>query len=511
MYKTRRRAAGAKPQRMTPWHVSLIAFTFASSLLLGSCSETEVRPSRTTPAATRTEQPREQIVPKTPTKHLTQVSSTATEAIGVTEPPLATAPRIWAHSWSPDGEMLAFWTWTPEELEFDYTFPPGSLHFLDVRNSVSCDSPVEVAYPYFSSTFAWSREGMAWGLAPDGRVFGFFPCQVEGELIQVNIPERILSVFSLPAERMVVMDEEGVELNASAVGEHAILLRGESTVFLYDAENQQSRPLDGRLIGGTYSPDAMAFATTVGVEGDPDALETQIRDLGTGLVRAQVVWNQRPAKGISEPAGWLNAKQLLIASDVIGGPLILTVEGLVIEVAPDLFLRNCDFVCPAIATPSDSTTGFHIAMADSGVSGPQTWLLYHSEDAKVDSLPALDLLSFSPDGQLLSGISPGEREQEYQLWLRKTDPVEAAPSLIPLNLIYVPLAWSPNSSTLAYALTNRVGSLNVQSMGTLEWSLGSYLPISMLWSTDSRRLAVQASSQQTVSSAQEALFVLDLP
>lgn len=512
MCKTRGQIAAAKARRMTRWYAPLITRAFVYCLLLVSCSGTQARPTLTTRAPTRTPQSGEQLIPKTPTTQPTQASSTATESTEFAKPPLAIAARILPYSWSPKAEQLAYWSFTPEEVAIDYTFPPGSLHFLDAKNSATCESSVEIAYPYFTNTLAWSRDGMAWGLASDGQVIGFFPCQAHDKLIPVDVAERILSVSQPPGKLVVVMGGKGFETVRISQMESSILLTGETTDFLYHVESQQSQSLDGRVIAAAISPDEMFFGTTEGVEGAPDAQETRIRDLATGEVRAQVVWDQQPALGLFGPPVWLNADQLLITSNVIGGSLLLISDGRVIEVSQDFFLRNCEnMVCETFAAPSDTTPGFHIVVADSDLSAPKTWLMYHSETARVETLPTLDLLSFSPDGLWLSGVVHKEGGQAYELWVRKTDPVGAAASVFPLSLIYVPLGWSPDSSTLAYALTNGVGALNVGSMHTVDWPIGSYVPVSMRWSPDSRSLAAQASNQQFGVAHREALFVLDIP
>lgn len=494
---------------MTASSMQLITSAFMSSLFLASCLDTAAKPTPMTPDPTSASQPGENLVSKTPNTQLPQASPTATKVVTL---PLTTGARIWPYSWSLEGELLAYWSWTPEDVAIDYTFPPGSLQFLDLKNNASCESPVEVAYPYFASTLVWTRDGMAWGLAPDGQVFGFFPCQVEGDLALVDIPERILSLSSPPGVRMVVMGDGGVEVVTIASLESAVLLSGETTDFLFDLGNQESQSLEGRVITGAYSPDGMNLGTNEGGRGGPNSQVTRIRSLATGEVRAQVAWDQQPAEGFFGPPVWLDPDQLLVASNVIGGPLLLTTNGQVIEVAPQFFHIDCGkTVCETFAAPSGPTHGFHIVMADPGVSGINTWFMYHSEDARVELLPVLDLLSFSPDGQWLSGILPREGGQAHELWVRDTDSGEAAPNLFPVNLIYVPLYWSPDSTTLAYALTNGVGAFNVRSMDTLDWSIGSYSPISMRWSPDSHRLAVQAYGQHSGASTREALFVLDLP
>ncbi|HKZ83513.1 MAG TPA: hypothetical protein VJ793_07630 [Anaerolineae bacterium] len=48
---------------------------------------------------------------------------------GVQIEPVVTAGMIRFHSWSSDGETLAYWEFTPEEATVSYTYPPGTLKF----------------------------------------------------------------------------------------------------------------------------------------------------------------------------------------------------------------------------------------------------------------------------------------------------------------------------------------------------------------------------------------------
>jgi hypothetical protein len=56
-----------------------------------------------------------------------------------------TAARILPHSWSPDSETLAYWTFTEEEVALDFTLPPGTLHFYNVTTGESCQSAIDVS------------------------------------------------------------------------------------------------------------------------------------------------------------------------------------------------------------------------------------------------------------------------------------------------------------------------------------------------------------------------------
>ena len=74
--------------------------------------------------------------------NLAPVATPTPVAPGVQVEPLATAGRIRFHSWSPDGETLSYWEFTFEEAAVDYTYPLGTLKFINCRYSHNANEPI---------------------------------------------------------------------------------------------------------------------------------------------------------------------------------------------------------------------------------------------------------------------------------------------------------------------------------------------------------------------------------
>lgn len=483
-----------------------IALGLAASLVLGGClsapptvGEGDVQPTSTSRSAAS-------YLSTSPVALPTWASPAA---VGEAELPLATAARVLWGSWSPNGDWLPYWTWTPEEMEIDYTYPPGSLHLINIGTGATCEAPFEIAYPYFTSTLVWTRDGMAWGLTSDGKVFGFLPCQAYGDTTAVEVPEKIVGIYLPPGPRVAVAVDGNVDVLSVSSPESTLLLGGETTDFLFDIDIHQSRSLQGRAMAGSYSPDGRWIASDEAGSKGPESLMTRIRNLATGEVVAQVGWRQQPAEGQCDPPEWLDDAQVLIICNVLGGPLLLGVNGQVTEVDADFFHRDCGVsVCQTLAAPSDPVHDWHVVMADPAGSSPGAWLIYHPEEATTESLPELDLLALSTDGQGLSGIRD---LPAVSLWVRRVDPIGASPMLVPADLIPLPLSWSPDSSALAYGLVRGVGSLLLADSEGVNWSLGDYSPVSILWSPDNHHLAVQASGERAIGAMREALFIVNVP
>ncbi len=290
-----------------------------------------------------------------------------------------------------------------------------------------------------------------------------------------------------------------------------LLISGQATDFLFDIERKKAVDLGGRVLGGAYSPDGAYFAFTQGADESGHLMLTQILDLAAGNVVARVTWEEKPAKGIGPAPIWLNGREVLIDSNVVGGSLVVSVQGDVINVPSALFGRGCsDRVCETIAAQLNVSNTFHILVDAEPDPGRTTWLLYHSEHREVEPLPLIELPVFSSDGRWLAGVLPAKAEGGYELWLRATDPLGATAQIFGPGLAYVPLSWSHDASKLAFALDNGVGALLVMpTTEVLSWSTGDYSPISVRWSSDNRHLAMQASGR--VAEPAEALFVVTTP
>lgn len=423
--------------------------------------------------------------------------------------PVLMGPRILPYSWSPDGYMLAFWTWTPEEVTVDYTYPSGTLHFYDsIRNRI-CEAPVRVAYPYFTSTFVWDADGVAWVLNAEGEIAAVTPCAVSPTHVPTAQPEKIISIAATPSGRLLVEDISGQVVRSAHVGGPGkLLLTGQFTDFLYDVHEDKVMPLEGRVVYGVYSPNATRLAFSTGQEDAPDQIQTQIVNLETAEVENTFSWSFQPAKGMLSEPTWLSEEALLTTATAVGGPRLAHVSGEVIDVAEMYFDDACqNELCEVRAARFGASGAYHILLEPAAQG---KWFLYHSENGSVENVPPVAEPTFSPDGRWLSGKVSGGAA--HGLWLR---PVEggAPPTEIPLpSLINVPLAWSPDSAYIAYALEAGIGLTRIGTKGVANvWSTGRYSPIAIVWSTDTSRLAVQATAPDASGNPVEALFIIVIP
>lgn len=418
--------------------------------------------------------------------------------------PVTTAARLLPHSWSPTGEILAFWTWTAQEVQTDYLYPPGRLFFYDAVTGRVCPSPVQVGYPYFASTLTWMPDGTALVLSAENQLVELTPCRDRSPQAVRGLPEPIWSVQRAPHHRLLLRTAAGaltgVEVPAP---ETTQILSGQSGDYLYNRETHTLRRLDGRLVAGSFSPDGAYLATS----SDTD---TQIIDLTTGRIAAEATWQSQPGEGAPGPDLWLSNREVLIAAPVIGGPLILMPGKGVVRVAPEYLGLDCSGrVCRALGARSADT--YHLLVQAPGREGRDVWYLYHAESGQAENLGPLTDPRFSPDGQWLVALQDFNGREASAAWVRSIDPPGREP------LVFAPvrphgfLAWSPDSRRLALHLDDGVAVLELahEWRGAGRWRTAGYEPVAALWSPDARHLAIQASSPQ--AGGDNALLVVEGP
>ncbi|GBD10046.1 hypothetical protein HRbin22_02309 [Candidatus Thermoflexus japonica] len=419
--------------------------------------------------------------------------------------PVITAARLLPHRWSPTNGVLAFWTWTAQEVQVDYLYPPGRLFFYDAATGRVCPSPVQVGYPYFVSTLVWMPDGKAFLLSEENRLVELTPCRDLSPEAVRDLPEPILSIEGAPHHRLLLRTAAG-ELTVLEVPapETTLILTGQSRDYLYNRETHTLRWLDGRLVAGSFSPDGAYLA----ISGDT---RTAIINLRTGKVEAEAPWHPQPAEGAPGPAIWLSDREVLVAAPAIGGPVIVTPGKDPVRVAPEYLGLDCSGrACRALGARSASAHTYHLLVQAPGAPGEarDTWFLYHPELGRTENLGPLTDPHFSPNGEELAALQDLNGQEASAAWLRPADPPGTEP------LIFAPvrphgfLTWSPDSRMLALHLEDGVAILQVAGEWRWvgRWVTTGHEPVAALWSPDARHLAVQASSPQA-----NALFVVEVP
>lgn len=397
--------------------------------------------------------------------------SLTTEGSGVLARPITTAARLFPHTWSPDGRVLAFWTFTAEETAVDYTLPPGALHFLKSPTNQACPSPYPVGYDY-------SGEGKVLAWLTDGRVV-------------LRTDDRMVVGTPCEADFIPIPSEHGLPIAPS--------------------------------VDPSLSPGERYQARTVIVDTTERLVETSIVETSTGAVKQTVRWSYPEAEGGPGLGGkWLTEDQFLIRQTLDRGPLLVSVREGVVPVAPTLFKR------PAAVPCSKEPCGTYLAATGAAVVGTSTYhlvlygvgaeadfpnlLLYHSDSGEVEGLDARHQAGFSPDGRWLILYTAEAKASRalYALSLRAVDPPGSA--VHPLTIVDqnpLPLAWSPQGDKVAVRSSEGI-TLFVLPDGDQVgvWKTGDYAPVSALWSPDGKSLAVRGALP---NGRDEALFILHVP
>ena len=409
-------------------------------------------PETTAPAPTATTKP------PTPTPTLVE-----TAIPGTTLDPVVTAARIFPLSWSPDNEMLAYWTFTDEEVALDFTLPPGTLNFFNISTGESCQSSLDVGYGYLSPTLAWLPDGRVQVLVEQGAMEGT-PCQDD---------------------------------------------------FNVTAGSQNNAITDPSLSpGGDYRVNT--------VEIELSRFRTTLTNETTGELLATVDWQTIAALGERGDGGqWLTHDEFLI-HETMEGPLLVSTSGEEILVASQYFNQSveaycdgveCQITLAAIGASAENTDAYHLVLYGKGVETNFPPIqLYHSENDLVEELDFKEQGGFSPDGQTLLLLSTSFTEKlEYTLALRAVDPPASKtfPLLTSAAVNPLPVVWSPDSTMLAANSANDITLFSQFGDVVAKWDVSRWkttMPTS--WSPNNQHLAVRGLSSSANIPSEEALFVV---
>jgi hypothetical protein len=295
-------------------------------------------------------------------------------------PPVATAFMLWTAGWSPDGQWLAYRTFSVDDtnhnpVEGTAIIPYGTFHFLNVGTGTGCAYPRDNAYGLqFNLWHAWLPDGRLMTLDQAGAVVALAaPCD--------GVTAAVLDAASRPA------------------------------CLVTNPDSGQTCSPDGRRLGHTDETQRPRTTT--------------ITNTSTGRTEAVITWPYSN-DGIGHLPGpaWLdNDRFLIFASDE--GPLLVTLgaEVQVQHIAPDLFGLPGTTWQTATGSLIPGTSDFHLLLQDHDLSlGTSHILLYHSESGLVELLSTA-YAYLSPNGQWLE-LRGYDSEPA---WLRPVDPPHSEP------------------------------------------------------------------------------------
>lgn len=398
----------------------------------------------------------------------------------------------------------------------DYLLPAGTLHFFDAVARRACESPVKVGYPYFGGTLMWQHPGVAWMATSDGRVASLQPCSVK-DPVYFDFPTPITAVQAPPPASPRAPGEGWKPRPLEGpVDSDNIVLVGAASTYLLGMLDVRVTDVGGEILLGPYSLDGRRLAFSEFLSESSFTVLTRTVEVATAEELAAASCEHQPALGGGVYVSWLNNDELFIGDHVIGEPLILKADGQVVRVASDLFGRDCSgTVCLLGSSRMASSADYHLVLEDPQVDFyPRRWLMYHSETAATEELPASGGYAFSPDGRRLASILPDEPDRSGGLWWRALDGGEPRSRFFEFEAVGAGYAWSPDSSNVAFRFD---GGFGVASVGAPPearlWAARDYEVISFLWSPDSSRLAVQAQriGVGLPSPNDGALFTVQVP
>jgi hypothetical protein len=437
--------------------------------------------SATPPSAVPVETPALVIPSLAPTDAPTAPPPTGTPAIeptGIPLEPLAAAPAVRSAGWSPDGDWLAYWTSTDEDVSGSfYPFPPGRLTLHNVRTGEEC----------FYEQLVASQEGDRVIWQPDGElvvsIAGSYaagaPCQ--GDLVPTETPGGALEGTGVPEGEASTPD-----------GDVQTVLSPEGS---YQAETRVMDRSAGTL---NLTTTILALPDRQVVNTVDWVIDERLGELGLG-------------------GEWLAGNQFLIYETLDRGPLLITVSGEVIEVARQLFgvdplpsiMDEQGVSLRAAGSAVAGSDPYHIALYGVGSeSNFPTVRLYHSDDGQVEEMPFRDLWppGFSPDGRwlLLDEHPTQDGFETHALWIRPVDPSGSQLRFFAVGSI--PAAWSPDASRLAFLQPDSVSVYVFPDGKRLgSWAIEGYETLTQSWSPQGDSLAVLAS---VPGEWQQAIFVI---
>ncbi len=377
-------------------------------------------------------------------------------AAGTPIEPFAIAPYIRFESWSPDGQWMAYWSSSQQDVDnqVPYTMPGGTLHLANPESGQVCAVAQFHTETDGSASVQWGEDGSAIVVVGQ-EAFRGMPCQVE--------PFRALA----------------------------------------DYTPQQNESPDPAI-----SPDGRYRATTALVSSQNGILTldtslTPSRETGPSQ---SVTWQIDERLGDHGLGGeWVSPTQFLIYETLSEGPLLIDIQQGVISVLSELFglheipsIRDEEgYSLQAMAAPGVEPDTFHLALSGVGLEAifPAA-MLYHAESGQVERLPYPTVWGFGADYEWLFlyqevftiSFADGGRNSGYHLWARRLEDLEGRWQLIAPALDY--LLWRENASEMAFTQneTSVVWQTFPEGQPMGRWHTGDYWVHPAAFSPDGRHL-----------------------
>jgi hypothetical protein len=348
--------------------------------------------------------------------------------------------------WSPDGRWLPYWV-AGMDVYYQRDEWPSALYFLDAERRITCQQPGVTSTTWGDGVFWEPDSSVAVVLA--GRVQVGRPC----EPLSPD-PE---STYALPVPSPGITPDWAIP----------------------PAPEPSDRPGPEDT---ERSPSGELSVTTV-AEVPQESYTTRLTRISDGKVTTEVKWRGNGGFGDAGTGGeWTADDQFLINYTTDQGPLLIQPDGVVLNVAKDIFGLEVDAPTPEVQF-LDALDAFltpdrrHLRLQQPG----KRVMLYHPESGVSETLPTTELWRpmGSPDGSWLfvNGLHSGETE-DPGAWMRPIDGSNAEFRRLPAGkaesweLGYVP---SPSGNLLAVVDSDShglevVSFPDLKSVGRWRWT-----------------------------------------